>query len=179
MYDIKTHDAAYIQHNKEFYEDQLNVYAHVWQELRKNKLDLTAVISTTLPKGLREALRLGNVDQIDKEIAGWDPVIPISIQQEKVAKTIKAFAEVVDKIEDGEFPCPSLDVLKSKVTDKDIFAANVCGNCDGRFACEAYREYARGATKGKAGEFMKYFSSSIDKDEQEEWLSANDNFENE
>ena len=49
MYDIKTHDAEYINANKEFYENQLNIYAHIWQNLRKEKLNHTAVISTHIP----------------------------------------------------------------------------------------------------------------------------------
>ncbi len=176
MYDIKTHDLAYIQHNKELYEEQLNVYAHVWQELRKNKLDLTAVISTSVPQSLRDAMRSGNAVRIEKEFQSWNPVIPIAIHQDKVAKTIDSFAEVVDKIEDGVFPCPSISDLKQKVTGNEIFATNVCRNCDGRFSCEVYREYARGAGKGKAADFMKYFEPSVDGNEQEDWLEANANF---
>jgi hypothetical protein len=45
MYDIKTHDPEYIQANKDQYEKQLNVYAHIWQGLRGEALDQTAVIS--------------------------------------------------------------------------------------------------------------------------------------
>jgi hypothetical protein len=55
MYDIKTHDAGYIKANKEKYERQLNVYAYIWQNLRENKLDQTAIISTSLPPSLRAA----------------------------------------------------------------------------------------------------------------------------
>jgi hypothetical protein len=34
MYDIKTQDAEYVRENRDLYEKQLNVYAHIWQELR-------------------------------------------------------------------------------------------------------------------------------------------------
>ena len=30
MYDIKTHDADFVNANED-YEDQLNVYTHIWQ----------------------------------------------------------------------------------------------------------------------------------------------------
>ncbi len=174
MYDIKTHDSAYIQHNKELYEEQLNVYAHVWQELRKNKLDLTAVISTSLPHALRDALRSGDIAQIAKATDAWDPVIPIEIHQSKVAKTIAAFGDVVDKIEDGEFPSPPLKQLKEKISGAtDVFASNVCRNCDGRFSCETFRDYALEVGKGKATEFMKYFEPAVNDDEQEDWIEAN------
>lgn len=35
MYDVKTHDADYVRANLPMYEEQLNVYAHIWQRLRK------------------------------------------------------------------------------------------------------------------------------------------------
>src|SRR5688500_987694 len=44
MYDIKTHDPEYVMANKELYQKQLNVYAYVWQGLRGEALDQTAVI---------------------------------------------------------------------------------------------------------------------------------------
>jgi len=180
MYDVKTHDIDYIKENIELYEEQLNVYAYVWQELRRNALDLTAVISTSLPKSLRGALRAGNDTQVEKAVAAWDPLIPIKFDGAKVKQTIKEFGTVVDCIEDGKFESPSADQLLKKVTGTNqTFATNICRNCDGRFSCDAYREYARGATRGKAREFVKYYDSSLDRDEQEDWLSGNSNFENE
>lgn len=177
MYDIKTHDHEYIAANKELYEEQLNVYAHVWQELRKNRLDLTAVISTTVPHSLRNAIRSKDEPRISKEMENWDPIIPITVHQDKVKETIALFGDVVDKIEDSIFPYPSIADLKQKVKGNEIFATNVCRNCDGRFSCVVYREYARGAGKGKVADFMKYFEPSVDGDEQEDWLEANSNFE--
>ena len=49
MYDIKTHDAATVCKNRAFYEEQLNVYAHIWQNLQGEHLDLAAIIATKLP----------------------------------------------------------------------------------------------------------------------------------
>jgi hypothetical protein len=58
MYDIKTHDPEYIrdENNIEMYENQLNVYAYIWQHLRGQHLNKTAIISTSLPNSLRMAL---------------------------------------------------------------------------------------------------------------------------
>ena len=50
MYDIKTHDGDYVRENRELYEKQLNVYAHIWQELRGQPLDETAA-SFRVPLG--------------------------------------------------------------------------------------------------------------------------------
>jgi hypothetical protein len=60
MYDIKTHDADYVRSNKELYEQQLNVYAHIWQELRQQPLDGCAVIATNYPDSIKEALSSGD-----------------------------------------------------------------------------------------------------------------------
>lgn len=173
MYDIKTHDHGYIAANKELYEEQLNVYAHVWQELRKNKLDLTAVISTAIPHSLRDAIRSKDEARIAQELAQWDPVIPIAVHQDKVKETIAAFGDVVDKIEDSCFPCPTLAELQRKAKGDEIFATTVCRNCDGRYSCEVYREHARGAGKGRAADFMKYFEVDPNEEEHEDWIDAN------
>lgn len=174
MYDVKTHDLAYIQANKELYEEQLNIYAHIWQELRKNDLDTTAVISSDLPDNLKKAIRSRDVEKIKKEAAAWDPVVPIELKKDKVAATIKAFGEVVDAIEDGEFSCPRPEVLKSKFpgTSK-TFAHKICLNCDGRYACNAYRQYATAQVHGKARDLVKYFEQDIEKEQQEDWFESN------
>jgi len=178
MYDIKTHDGEYIRENIELYEEQLNVYAYVWQELRENALDFSAVISTSLPKNIKSALRSGGKSQMQQMLAKWDPVIPIKFDAERVKQTIEEFAKVVDCIEEGSFYPPESSDLRNKVAGtKQIFATNVCRNCDARFSCPSYREYARTATRGKVKEFVKYFESSIDRDEQEDWLAGNSNFE--
>jgi hypothetical protein len=49
MYDIKTHDADTVRANLSLYEQQLNVYAFIWHELRKQDLDGMAIIATNRP----------------------------------------------------------------------------------------------------------------------------------
>src|SRR5690348_9617353 len=50
MYDIKTHDADAIRQNLGAYEQQLNVYAYIWQKLRGEALDAMAIIATRFPQ---------------------------------------------------------------------------------------------------------------------------------
>ena len=174
MYDVKTHDLGYIQGNKELYEEQLNIYAYIWSELRKNNLEGAAVISTALPEGLKRAIRSNNDAQIKKEVAAWDPIVPIDIKKDKVEATIKAFGEVVDAIEDGEFTCASFDKLKQKFPGTaKAFAIKVCLNCDARYCCDSYRAYASVQAHGKAKDLLKYFQHDFDKEEQEDWIEAN------
>ena len=125
MYDIKTHDAGYINANKHIFERQLNVYAYIWQRLRANSLDRTAIISTALPPSLRAAIFLKNEERIDSEIAKWNPVIPIDFDEESVNETIEDFAKVVDKIETHRFQPPTVDTLKKKVEGSNVNFAQI------------------------------------------------------
>jgi hypothetical protein len=59
MYDLKTHEASEVEADSKLYKDQLNVYAHIWKGIRRQRLDGTAIIATRLPARLREALRSG------------------------------------------------------------------------------------------------------------------------
>ena len=77
MYDIKTHNAEYVRANLELYEAQLNVYAHIWHELRGQPLDGTAVIATDFPEEVRNALSSENDDLLAYALQNWEPVVEI------------------------------------------------------------------------------------------------------
>src|SRR5690606_3785778 len=68
MYDIKTHDPDYITGNKQYYEKQLNVYAHIYENLRGNKLDHTAIISTAFPSNVKAAIASRDEKRIEMEL---------------------------------------------------------------------------------------------------------------
>lgn len=178
MYDIKTHDPEYIAGNKQYYEKQLNVYAHIYENLRGNKLDHTAIISTAFPASMKAAIASGDLKRIEMELPKWNPLIEIPFDQTKVQSTIQDFATVVDKIEANCFQPPSVDILKTKIEGTNsIFATRVCRNCDARFSCEAYREYALQTGTRTQSNFKKYFEDYGNDIEQEEFLTANINLE--
>lgn len=174
MYDIKTHDADYVRANTAEYEKQLNVYAHIWQNLRKQELDQTAIIATSFPVGLREAVRSDDQRRIEKELGNWEPLIDIPFNQESVEKTIAEFGEVVDAIESRQFEPPSVERLKSLLPGKrNTFAVQVCRNCDARFSCSAYRNYVQ-ASASQADTLLRRFLSDFGSDaEREDWVYAN------
>jgi hypothetical protein len=173
MYDIKTHDAEYVNANKEDYEDQLNVYTHIWQNLRNEKLDKTAVIATQFPKTLKKAIDAGEDDKIQRELENWNPVIQIPFSQERVEETIIKFACVVDKIENRDFQPPSIQVLQERVKGtRQKFATRVCRNCDARFSCDAYREYSQ-TTASFSGGFAEYISDLGNKEDVENFTNTN------
>ncbi len=173
MYDIKTHDADYVKANKDDYLDQLNVYTHIWQNLRNERLDGTAIIATQFPRTLKKAIDADDEDRLEREMDKWDPVIPIPFSQQKVEDTINKFACVVDKIENREFQPPSLAELQERIKGtKQRFATRVCRNCDARFSCEAYREYAQ-VTNSFSGGFAEYIGDLGNSDEVENTTNTN------
>lgn len=177
MYDIKTHNEEYVRNNLDVYEQQLNVYAHIWQNLRGQPLDGTSIIATDYPEDVRNALASENEEEIAHALSKWDPVVPILFDPKKVQETIAKFGEVVDDIENGVFAPPPMERLNEIVNStkfKVRFATHVCRNCDARFSCKAYREYAwRGGRKSGDAPMAKYFAEALPDEEQEVWRSSN------
>lgn len=157
LYDIKTHPPEEVRANRELYARQLAVYAHIWQTLRGEPLDDTAVICTVYPEALEEALREGDAARVERELAAWEPVIELPFDDEHVAATIADFARVVDLIEDHAFSPPSLTELKTSLPGmRRPFGTAVCRNCDARFSCDPYRRWLHvGRNTNEAG-FRQY-----------------------
>lgn len=173
MYDIKTHDADQVRSNLPLYQNQLNVYAYIWQKLRKQQLDQTAVIATAFPQQIKEAVAFGDEQRIQTELDRWQPLIDIPFSQENVDATIATFTKVVEAIEDGLFNPPPLTKLREKVEGSNtLFAVRVCRNCDARFSCNPYRTYAAGGNMQQKQAFSFYNDLGPDLD-QSQWLTAN------
>jgi len=177
MYDIKTHNADYVRDNLDVYEQQLNVYAHIWKNLRGQELDETAIIATDYPENVRDALASENEAEIEHALSTWNPVVPIRFDPKKVLETIAKFGETVDDIENGVFAPPPLERLNELMTGtkfKVRFATHVCRNCDARFSCKSYREYAwRGGRKTQDSAMTQYFAEALPDEDQEVWRSSN------
>lgn len=173
LYDIKTHDADEIRANLPAYEQQLNVYAHIWQELRGEPLDELAVICTRYPRSVEAALADGGPEQLSAALAAWEPVIHIPLHSEHIEQTISTFGGTVDLIEQHRFDPPPLDALERTLPGmRARFAVAVCRNCDARFSCESWRRYAVKAGHGTASSFRQYLEDLADDVEQEEFRSA-------
>jgi len=173
MYDLKTHDAGYVAANLEKYAPQLNVYAHIWQGLRGQPLDETAIISTVLPIPLREALNMEDTVRADREMAKWTPLIPVPFDQHQVQQTVEDFGRVVDAIEEHQFAPPPVEKLKSQLAGQAAtFATNVCRNCDARFSCTSYRAFALKSGAAATRTFRQYFQENVTDAEHDDWLSA-------
>lgn len=169
MYDIKTHDADYVKKNIELYEKQLSVYAHIWQTLRGQSLDQTAIIATAFPPKTQDAFKLMDEAIIERELSKWEPLVDIPLDQKHVVETIKDFGEFVDSVEEKRFAPPTVDKLKERVGQtNELFASRVCRNCDARFSCTSYRNYITSTTNRNEIDFKRYltdFGSDIEKSE--------------
>lgn len=162
MYDIKTHEIDAIRGNLDLYEQQLNVYAHIWRHLRGQDLDETAIISTSFPHDVKEALASGVPGMIDEELARWDPIVRIPFSEERLEETIQHFGEIVDAIEDGEFDPVPVDQLQSRPAGaRANFATQVCINCDARYSCGSYRTYAGASSRRVAEATFTYLADTI------------------
>jgi hypothetical protein len=172
MYDIKTHDADYVRKNPENYEEQLNVYAHIWQTLRGEPLDQTAIIATAFPDAVKDALRKKNDVAIKKQMDLWNPLIDIPLKQEKVQDTINGFGATVDCIESKKFKPPRVEVLQEEVgTTRQKFGTRVCRNCDARFSCTSYRNFVISTNARTGIDFRTYFTDFGSDDEKAETVS--------
>ncbi len=174
MYDIKTHEAEHVRNNIEAYEKQLDIYAYIWQHLRGQRLDQTAVIATAYPDSVKNAIASRDDARIQHELDQWDPLVEIGFDPTHVNEIIADFGRVVDCIENGEFtPAPLEILLGRKEEGERAFASRVCRRCDVRFSCASYRAFA--ATAGGRPELaLRQYLDDYGTDlEQQDWLSSN------
>ena len=174
MYDIKTHEPEYIKAEAENYEKQLNVYAHVYQNIRNLKLDHTAIIATSLPKTLQSALMTDDEVRVREELDKWEPVVELTYNQSRVDATILDFANIVDKIESCCFEPADLTRLKERISGLGkIFATHVCRNCDARFSCPSYRKYVKEMNSQSERGYLAYYREEELDQDQELFLNGN------
>lgn len=178
MYDIKTHlDAEAAADDLERHEKQLNVYAHIWHNLRGQALNQAAIIATMPTPELRYAIDTAQPERIAKALEDWDPVLEIPMTEETVQGVIDEFGEVVDCIEEHRFAPPPLETLHApaRPNGRIPFATAVCRNCDARFTCNSYRQYAVQSRQNQRPEAaLKYYLEDYGNDqERNQWLDAN------
>lgn len=174
MYDLKTHDPEYVRQNKIEYEKQLNVYAHIWRNLRHKELNETAIIATQFPDSLDKAWKNRDRDPVtlEEELRKWDPVILIPFHTGQVKDTIREFGEVVDKIEEGKYKPPPLRTLKKREVKNRTFATRVCRNCDIRFSCSSYREYVKTSKSRDLPRFREIYEDTGTRADQQSRMDA-------
>lgn len=172
MYDIKTHDCEYVRKHIDLYTDQLNVYAHIWSELRGEPLDEAGIIGTRLPPPIHRALDSADDERLEYAMRGWDPLIPIPFAKAHVQQTIEEFGHTVDAIERHQFAPVGHDRMREIVYRNETFAFRTCRQCDARFSCDSYREYMRDTQARDDRRYWRYFDDYGLDDDRESWQSA-------
>jgi hypothetical protein len=170
LYDIKTHDPEHVRQHPGSYEQQLNVYAHIWQNLQRQPLHHTAIIATQYPRAMKDAWRRNDMAAFLFEFERWQPLIELPFDQGRLEETLGSFAEVVDAIEGKHFAPRTEEDLDGG--GKRRFATRVCRNCDARFSCTSYRTWAR-KRSGNDRSAAKYFSDPVPDAEQNDWVDGN------
>jgi hypothetical protein len=155
------------------YAKQLNVYAHIWQTLRGEDLDETAVICTVYPDALADALLAGDEERLNQELEAWEPVIEIPFDAKGVADTVADFASVVDCIEDHQFTAPTLEQLRQPLPGmRRPFGTAVCRNCDARFSCGSYRRWLGVGRRSSESSFRQYIEDLGNDTERDSFTAA-------
>jgi len=178
MYDIKTHDLDYVNSHKELYEKQLIIYQHIWERVRGNDLDHTAIISTSIPFNVKSAIRNGDEKHIEHELKNWNPVVEFDVDEQDIEETVNDFAKLVDQIENNEFePAPEEKLIEKVVGTKELFVTRVCRNCDARFSCKSYREYVLNSGMTAKTGYSDYYNDFGTEGERSERLTSELNIE--
>ena len=147
IYDIKTMPRDYVINNKEKFEMQLNVYAHILGGLKGLKVEKAAVIATAPDDQLKRSFNKIDLptEKLIEMMNSMNPFVDIPLNENSIADTIEKFGRVVDLIQDGQFKPQPLDHLQRKDSVKGgksrQFGTDVCRNCDARFSCSSYRSF--------------------------------------
>ncbi len=143
LYDIKTCHIEEIHANSKLYQQQLLLYAHVWNGFRPTTpVQHIAIISTAVPAAANDAIDSRDTNKLDLALSNWNPVVPIPLTGEDVQTTLNDFGRVVDLIEDGQFSPPTPNALANRAGNRS-FAQRVCRNCDARFSCPSFQEHIK------------------------------------
>jgi hypothetical protein len=99
-------------------------------------------------------------------------VMPIEINAQHLNEMVMAFGETVDQIEDGCFTPPPVERLGQQQSHRQTFATRVCRNCDARFSCSAYREYAKSGGLRDSSIFLRYYEDFGEEETLDSWRDA-------
>lgn len=170
LYDIKSHYATSIRENPERYAPQLNIYAHIWQELHATRVASTCIIATDPPEDIKHIRDIEKI-RATQAFQEWDPIVKIRFNQDEMNQTIHDFGTVVDLIEDHVFaPLSVKDIEDNARAAKGV---SFCRKCDARFSCRGYRAFAQLHENGQAARSMSvYYDSGMDADEYESRLES-------
>ncbi len=155
LFDVTTNSIEQIEDSIDFYKDELNLYAFEMDKNQDKKIDNLFVLSTSLPKDVRYALKINDEKELERALENWNPAVQIPHNKDTQKEALQKVGEVVDKISNCEFDPPKPSELKKKFKDGKTFYHHVCENCDIRKSCESYRELKGGKKAETGGKFLE------------------------
>ncbi len=144
LFDITTNSAEQIEDSIDFYKDELNLYAYEMEKARSKGVSDLFVLSTSLPKDVKYALKVGDKQELENALEKWNPVVSVPHSKDAQKAALKKVGEVIEKITNCEFDPPPPADLKKKFKDGKTFYNHMCENCDIRKSCESYRNFKSG-----------------------------------
>ena len=139
LFDVTTNSKEQIEDDIELYRDELNLYAHELERIQEGSVAETFVMTTSVPKDVRHALKNNSLPELEHALENWDPIVPVQHNKNAQDAALKKVGEVVEKIQNCEFDPPAPSDLKKKYKDGKPFYTHVCQNCDLRKSCESFR----------------------------------------
>ena len=139
LFDVTTNSREQIEDDIDLYKDELNLYAYELERMKESDIGGTFVLSTSMPRDVRYALKNGNASELEHALANWNPIVPVQHSHDVLESAVKKVGEVVEKIQNCEFDPPSPSVLKKEFKDGRTFCSHICENCDIRKSCEAFK----------------------------------------
>jgi hypothetical protein len=170
LYDIKSHNFESIHEDRERFAPQLEVYAHIWAQLRGKPVHQTCIIATDPPRQVKRIQSVTDMSPTERQhFDAWQPVVNIDFHQNRMQETIAHFGEIIDLIEARRFTPPTPARLQQMWHDRG--EKMICAKCDARFSCDAYRAFAASLQGGHTAQLMHLFvDSGLTQGEHEELL---------
>ena len=139
LFEVTTNSREEIEGSIDDYKDELNLFAYELEKTQGQKIDETFVLSTSVPKDVKYALKTKDIPQLKEALEKWNPVV--SVQHDALAQenALRKVGEVVEKINACQFDPPPPSALNKKFQDGKPFYTHVCQNCDLRKSCESFR----------------------------------------
>lgn len=165
LYDIKSHDHDTIHEDRERYAPQLEVYAHIWSQLRRQTVHKTCIIATGPPADVKRINDVRHMSDAERQaFDDWEPVVEIDFNQHRMQETIAHFGEIIDLIESRQFAPPTVARLQQMWQDRGV--QMICAKCDARYSCDAYRGFVGAQVGGNPARLMAlYVDSGMDRNE--------------
>ncbi|MBR6078581.1 MAG: hypothetical protein IKP60_00275 [Treponema sp.] len=97
LFDVTTNSREQIEDDIELYKDGLNLYAYELERMKESDIGGTFVLSTSMPRDVRYALKNGNASELEHALANWNPIVPVQHSHDVLESAVKKWARWLKK----------------------------------------------------------------------------------